>query len=123
MEILDLVEQLGNPAKDEGEWIAKTDLVEEGPKLKLVEQVTHASRRTLPAGALSQPAALLYRCSKEPTCPAMPARGGMQKLEPCSLMPSLAAALPERLPAGAARDVPNMPFCMAHVYQSACPPV
>ena len=39
MEILDIVEQLANSAKDEGEWIARTDLVEDGSKLKLVEQV------------------------------------------------------------------------------------
>ena len=39
MAILEIIEQLGNPAKDQGEWIAKTDLVEAGSKLKLVEHV------------------------------------------------------------------------------------
>jgi hypothetical protein len=37
MKILEIVEAMGNPAKDEGHWIAKTDLVESGSKLKLVE--------------------------------------------------------------------------------------
>ena len=40
LEVLDIVEQLANPSKDEGEWIARIDLVESGTKLKLVEQVT-----------------------------------------------------------------------------------
>lgn len=35
--ILEIVEAMSNPAKDEGEWIAKTDLKESGSKLKLVE--------------------------------------------------------------------------------------
>ncbi|BDA49948.1 hypothetical protein COCOBI_15-0760 [Coccomyxa sp. Obi] len=35
--ILELVERMGNPAKDEGNWIATIDLVEDGKKLKLVE--------------------------------------------------------------------------------------
>lgn len=35
--ILEMVEKMGSPAKDEGEWIAKIDLVEAGSKLKLVE--------------------------------------------------------------------------------------
>ncbi|EIE23021.1 hypothetical protein COCSUDRAFT_6458, partial [Coccomyxa subellipsoidea C-169] len=35
--ILEMVEKMGDPAKDEGEWIAKIDLVEDGKKLKLVE--------------------------------------------------------------------------------------
>ena len=39
LEVLEIVEQLANPSKDEGEWIAKIDLVESGTKLKLVEQV------------------------------------------------------------------------------------
>ena len=34
------MEQLANPSKDEGEWIAKIDLVESGTKLKLVEQAS-----------------------------------------------------------------------------------
>ena len=36
--ILELVEKMGNPSKDEGEWIAKIDLVESGKALKLEEQ-------------------------------------------------------------------------------------
>ena len=36
LEVLDIVEQLANPSKDEGEWIARIDLVESGTKLKLV---------------------------------------------------------------------------------------
>ena len=35
--ILEMVEKMGDIAKDEGEWIAKIDLVEDGKKLKLVE--------------------------------------------------------------------------------------
>ena len=35
--ILEMVEKMGNPTKDEGEWIATIDLVEDGKKLKLVE--------------------------------------------------------------------------------------
>ena len=35
--ILEMAEKMGDPAKDEGEWIAKIDLVEDGKKLKLVE--------------------------------------------------------------------------------------
>ena len=38
LEILELVEKMGNPSKDEGEWIAKIDLVENGKALKLEEQ-------------------------------------------------------------------------------------
>ena len=33
-----MVERMGNPSKDEGEWIAKIDLVESGKILKLEEQ-------------------------------------------------------------------------------------
>lgn len=33
-----MVERMGNPSKDEGEWIAKIDLVESGKALKLEEQ-------------------------------------------------------------------------------------
>ena len=33
-----MVERMGNPSKDEGEWIAKIDLVESGKLLKLKEQ-------------------------------------------------------------------------------------
>ncbi len=38
LQILELVEKMGNPGKDEGEWIAKIDLVESGKALKLEEQ-------------------------------------------------------------------------------------
>ena len=38
LQILELVERMGNPSKDEGEWIAKIDLVESGKALKLEEQ-------------------------------------------------------------------------------------
>lgn len=37
MTIIEKVEKMTNPSKDEGEWIAKTDIEEEGPTLKLVE--------------------------------------------------------------------------------------
>ena len=33
-----MAEKMGNPSKDEGEWIAKIDLVESGKALKLEEQ-------------------------------------------------------------------------------------
>jgi hypothetical protein len=33
-----MIEKMGNPSKDEGEWIAKIDLVESGKALKLEEQ-------------------------------------------------------------------------------------
>ena len=42
LEVLEIVEQLANPSKDEGEWIARIDLVESGTKLKLVEQARTA---------------------------------------------------------------------------------
>ena len=38
LELLEMVERMGNPSKDEGEWIAKIDLVESGKILKLEEQ-------------------------------------------------------------------------------------
>ena len=38
LEVLEMVERMGNPSKDEGEWIAKIDLVENGKLLKLEEQ-------------------------------------------------------------------------------------
>ena len=38
LQILELIEKMGNPSKDEGEWIAKIDLVESGKALKLEEQ-------------------------------------------------------------------------------------
>ena len=51
LEVLEIVEQLANPSKDEGEWIAKIDLVESGIKLKLVEQVTCWCSPHMPAQA------------------------------------------------------------------------
>ena len=36
-DVLDLVERLANPAKDDGDWITKIDLVESGSTLKVVE--------------------------------------------------------------------------------------
>ena len=38
LEVLEMVEKMGNPSKDEGEWIARIDLVESGKALKLEEQ-------------------------------------------------------------------------------------
>src|SRR4051812_49161142 len=38
MALLEVVESLSNPVKEQGEWINKIDLVEEGSKLSLVEQ-------------------------------------------------------------------------------------
>jgi hypothetical protein len=38
MALLEVVESLANPVKEQGEWINKIDLVEEGSKLSLVEQ-------------------------------------------------------------------------------------
>ena len=35
--ILDMVERMADPAKEEGEWVAKIDLVEDGPRLRLAE--------------------------------------------------------------------------------------
>ena len=32
-----MVERMGDPAKDEGEWVARVDLVEDGPRLRLAE--------------------------------------------------------------------------------------
>ena len=37
LDILEMIEKTGNPSKDEGEWIAKIDLVESGKALKLEE--------------------------------------------------------------------------------------
>ena len=37
MSIIEKVEQMSKPSKDEGEWIAKTDIEEDGSALKLVE--------------------------------------------------------------------------------------
>lgn len=37
MTIIEKVEKMTNPSKDEGEWIAKTDIEEDGSSLKLVE--------------------------------------------------------------------------------------
>lgn len=37
MTIIEKVEKMTNPSKDEGEWIAKTDIEEEGSSLRLVE--------------------------------------------------------------------------------------
>lgn len=36
-DVLELVERLSNPAKDDGDWISKIDLVESGSTLKVVE--------------------------------------------------------------------------------------
>ncbi|KAK9810765.1 hypothetical protein WJX73_005789 [Symbiochloris irregularis] len=36
-DVLELVERLSNPAKDDGDWISKVDLVESGSVLKVVE--------------------------------------------------------------------------------------
>ena len=36
--MIELVERLSNPAKEEGEWVSKLDLVESGAVLKVVEQ-------------------------------------------------------------------------------------
>ena len=33
-----MVERMADPAKDEGEWVAKIDLVEDGTRLRLAEQ-------------------------------------------------------------------------------------
>lgn len=38
MAVIELMEHITNPAKDQGEWIAKIDLVESGDKLLLEEQ-------------------------------------------------------------------------------------
>jgi hypothetical protein len=38
LDILEMIEKMGNPSKDEGDWIAKIDLVESGKALKLEEQ-------------------------------------------------------------------------------------
>lgn len=38
MSIIEKVEKMTNPSKDEGEWIAKTHIEEDGSTLKLVEQ-------------------------------------------------------------------------------------
>lgn len=35
--MIEKVEKLGNPNKDEGEWIAALDMVEDGKKILLVE--------------------------------------------------------------------------------------
>ena len=37
MTIIEMVEKMSKPSKDEGEWIAKTDIEEDGSALKLVE--------------------------------------------------------------------------------------
>ena len=37
MSIIEMVEKMSKPSKDEGEWIAKTDIEESGSMLKLVE--------------------------------------------------------------------------------------
>ncbi|KAK9805670.1 hypothetical protein WJX72_011115 [[Myrmecia] bisecta] len=37
MDIIEWIEKISDPAKDEGEWVAKVDLVEKGDTLKVVE--------------------------------------------------------------------------------------
>ncbi len=32
-----MVERMADPAKEEGEWVARIDLVEDGPRLRLAE--------------------------------------------------------------------------------------
>ena len=36
-DVIELVERISNPAKDEGDWVGKLDLVESGTQLKVVE--------------------------------------------------------------------------------------
>lgn len=36
--VIEILEHITNPAKDQGEWIAKVDLVESGDQLLVVEQ-------------------------------------------------------------------------------------
>ena len=48
--VLGIVESLANPLKDEGEWIARLDIMESGSKLVLEEQ---PEVRAAPATAIA----------------------------------------------------------------------